>query len=243
MSYTVAILRHANTPDQDNLWKRCLASVLHFHNDIGIVIIDDNSTIPIEESSFYTIVKSEFSGAGELLPYYYYLKYKWSERMIFLHDSMLLTHPFDFDKIDKYPICYLWHFIIHNCDNRPLINRFLQILKNKDELISMFNNNKLWDGCFGVASTVRLDFLERFEEKYEFFSRLTPLVKTREDRMAMERVFSIAVFCEHPFPRNASSLCGCIHDMPFHWQEITAERIAHLTAHYPHSIIKTWCGR
>ena len=123
---TVVLLRHARTPDQDQLWKRCYASIREFHPDIHVVIISDNSTIPITDSlSNTTLIESEFPSAGELLPYYYFLKHHWANRIIFLHDSMLLIKPLNFAEIEKYPARFLWHFNNHQWDNDDVIKSFL----------------------------------------------------------------------------------------------------------------------
>jgi hypothetical protein len=244
MSTSIVLLRHARTPVQDQLWKKCYASIREFHPDTPVIIISDNSTIPITDSlSNTTLIESEFPGAGELLPYYYFLKHHWTERIVFLHDSMLLIKPLNFAEIEKYPARFLWHFSDHQWDDDKVILPFLSELKNSETLVPMFRNKAAWDGCFGVASTITYNFLSQLNDKYDFFTQLTNRVRTRDHRMAMERAFAVAVFCEAPFPRNERSLCGCIHDMPFRWSTITEDKIATLKRIYPYSIIKTWHGR
>jgi hypothetical protein len=244
-SIIVVILRHARTPEQDVLWKRCHASVREFHPDIPIVVISDNSTYPLEEGyPNTTFITSEFPGAGELLPYYYFLQHKWAERMVFLHDSMMLIRPLNFAELEKYPVRFLWYFDNHQWDDNSVIVPFIQSLPNNAPLLAMHANTAAWDGCFGVASTIRLDFLEQLEKDYAFFTTLVHTVRTRDHRMAMERVFAIAVFTILPsLPRNEHSLCGRIHDMPFRWSELTAQKIEILKHTYPFPIVKSWHSR
>lgn len=240
----VLLLRHARTPAQDQLWKRCYASIREFHPDIPVVIISDNSTIPITESlANTTLIESEFPGAGELLPYYYFLKHHWTDRIVFFHDSMLLIKPLNFAEIEKYPVRFLWHFSDHQWDDDKVIQPLLAELKNCDGLLAMFRNKTAWDGCFGVASTITYEFLGMLNEKYGFFDILIRKVNNRDHRMAMERAFAVAIFCEAPFPRPERSLNGCIHDMSLCWSEMTPDKIATLKRVYPFSIIKSWHGR
>jgi hypothetical protein len=240
----IVILRHVRTAAQDLLWRRCMASVREFHPDIPIVVINDNCTIPITDTCHNTtFITSEFPGAGELLPYYYYLQHKWAEQILFLHDSMMLIRPLNVAELKKYPVRFLWHFSDHQWDDDSTIVPFLQSLPNNVDILAMHANKSAWDGCFGVASTVRLDFLQRLEEDHSFFTTLVRTVSTRDHRMAMERAFAVIVFAKTPFPRNEPSICGCIHDMPFRWSEMTPPKIEILKQIYPYSIIKSWHGR
>jgi hypothetical protein len=238
------ILRHAQTSAQDMLWKRCHASVQEFHPEIPIVVISDNCTYSIEgEYPNTSFITSEFPCAGEVLPYYYFLRHKWAERMVFLHDSMILIHPLNFTEINEYPIKFLWHFTIHCCDDNKVIVPLIKSLPNNAPLLIMYANTSAWDGCFGVASTIRLDFLQSLEEDYKLFSTVIQTVKNRDHRMAMERIFAVAVYTKYPFPRNRQSICGCIHDMPFRWTELNEQTLGILKNTYPYPIVKSWYGR
>lgn len=75
------------------------------------MIIDDNSTINTVNGKLVNteVIDSEYNGAGEILPYYYFLQHKWADRMIFLHDSMFMNRHFTPNELDS-PIRFHWEF-------------------------------------------------------------------------------------------------------------------------------------
>jgi hypothetical protein len=56
------------------------------------------------------------------------------------------------------------------------------------------NNNRLL-GCFGVQSFIKYEFLIYIIKKYGL-ARLLNVVKTREDRCSLERIFGVIFFLE-----------------------------------------------
>uniref|UniRef100_A0A6C0EKQ8 Uncharacterized protein n=1 Tax=viral metagenome TaxID=1070528 RepID=A0A6C0EKQ8_9ZZZZ len=58
------------------LWNKCYDSIRLFYKNIGIYIIDDNSSYTPKRLGIKlintTIINSEFLERGELLPYYYF---------------------------------------------------------------------------------------------------------------------------------------------------------------------------
>jgi hypothetical protein len=73
------ILRHVRTKEQNRLWKRCAQSVRTHFPGSKIVMIDDHSDPSAAEydpSLYDEYIQSDFWGAGECLPYYYFWKYK-----------------------------------------------------------------------------------------------------------------------------------------------------------------------
>ena len=75
-SYVFVILRHIRTQRDNDLWISSYNSIRKFYTN-KIIIIDDNSAINTVDGKLINteIIKSEFNGAGEILPYYYFLKY------------------------------------------------------------------------------------------------------------------------------------------------------------------------
>lgn len=66
-------------------WKTNYDHIRKFYPENEIVIIDDNSdkNILTEKKMYKTkIINSEYPGRGELLPYYYYLKYNFFETAV-----------------------------------------------------------------------------------------------------------------------------------------------------------------
>ena len=224
--------------DEREIWKRTYYSIRKLYVE-PIIIIDDNSTVKCNDDGLEntTIIQSEFPGAGEVLPYYYFLKYKWASRMIFLHDSMLMSKSFSEEDIFQGKCKYLWYFFLQGCDINQKILTFLSKLKNSDLLIKTCNS-LTWDSCFGVTSIIALDFLEYLEEKYNF-SILVNFVKTRNDRECMERVFGI--ICSHE--GSDDTIGGDMHSYPC-VNICTYEDIINNPEKFKeYKVLKTWEGR
>ena len=77
------IIRHVNSEKTNRYWNHNVKLLRTLYPLKKIVIIDDNSNYNFVKSDFeyknLQIIQSEFPGRGELLPYYYYLKYKFFE--------------------------------------------------------------------------------------------------------------------------------------------------------------------
>jgi len=240
------ILTHIRNENDNAIWKRCYTSIREFYSDVKIVIIDDNSNFELLKDGLYntTIIKSEYPGAGELLPYYYFLKYKWADKMIFVHDSMFMIRKFsDFELTHN--IKFHWHFEEHCWDDDKTIDRLLGYLKNGNELIEYNYQKSSWKGCFGVASIIDLSTLKNIESKYSFTSSLVNEIKSREARMALERVFAIIIFKEGYVIKKDCSNFGSIFDSPVEWgrAEVDDSFLENLKLTHPSALLKTWHGR
>lgn len=168
--YVFVILSHVRNANDDKLWRRCYQSIKKFHPEAPIVIIDDNSRIPISDNSLDNtiLIRSEYPGAGELLPYHYFLTYKWAKKMVFLHDSMFLKRPFSNSELN-HSVKFLWHFQDHTWDDDQTINMLLAYLPHSADLINYnIQKKSQWNGCFGVVSIIDLNLLEQVESKYAF---------------------------------------------------------------------------
>lgn len=241
-SLVFVILTHIDKQSQAYLWKRCFESVRKFYPATPIVLIDSNSVFPISDVDLTntTVIHSAYE-AGELLPYYYFMKYKWADKMIFLHDSMFLKRQFTAKELHN-RLKFHWQFNVHWFDDDPTINFFLSQLQHGDELIE-FNLRKEWYGCFGVASIIALDVLEEIESKYALAETLKDLITSRHQRMALERIFGIIMFKEKYVNFANCSNYGIIHHFPAAFLQVSDERLGEIVKHYPGAIIKTWVGR
>jgi len=237
------IVSYIKNEKQQELLKRCIESINRFHPLDQIVIIDDNSELPLlpksERLKNYQIIKSEYHRAGELLPYYYYWKYQGfgSKKMVFLHDSMFLSRALTKEETDS-DVRFHWHFETHRYDNMELIKKMLKNLK------SPITIPEKWYGCFGVASTISLKTLNHLQSKYEFCTLLLPLIKTREDRCCLERVFAILCFVEKYVTLENCSNFGDILLFPGHfsdWERKHKKKSMVKSKNY--AILKTWQGR
>lgn len=229
------ILRHVNSEITDSYWKESYKRIRQFYPDNKILLIDDNSNyeyIDIEFESMLentTIVKSEYYGRGELLPYIYFLKYKHCDVACIIHDSVFVNKTVDL-YTDTYSI--LWEFE-HNWDQPTNEKELINTLNNNNELLKFHKNKHLWKGCFGGMSVINYNFLKSLNDKYNL-KNMIPVVKTRYNRMSFERV--IATILQSNSPKKC--LFGNIHKYcPWGLKIHQINKYNHLP------FIKVWTGR
>lgn len=248
LSYVFVILRHLRSARDNDLWISSYQSVRRFYTN-PIIIIDDNSEVNTVNGKLVNteVIYSEWNGAGEILPYYYFLKSKWADRMVFLHDSMFIYRPFRTSELEG-PVRFHWHFDSNEIRNDRKIATYLSILPQSEVLMaSMEDPEFTWKGCFGGASIIDLAVVEQLEEKYELFSKLIMAMRTRKDRETFERVFGIMVRHEGFIVEETTSNFGNIIKYPgaFESQIYTIEAAVHALSQkgYDTAIIKVWRGR
>ena len=121
--YGFIILRHVNSKNTNKYWNLCVMLLRKWYPDTKIVVIDDNSNKDfLEPFANYTnveIVESEFPGRGELLPYYYFLKTKYFNNAVIIHDSVFFHSRINFEKIIGIKVLPFWHF---NADKENFLN-------------------------------------------------------------------------------------------------------------------------
>jgi hypothetical protein len=248
-SYVFVILRNIRTVSDNDLWISAYNSIRKFYTN-KIVIIDDNSSINTVDGKLIntTVIKSEFNGAGEILPYYYFLQNKWADRMIFLHDSMFINRPFRPIELEG-NIKFHWYFTSNGYDDYKKISNYISLLKNRSDVESFINNsNNQWYGCFGGASICNLDLLEILEENFALFKNLIFLMRSRKDREAFERLLGIVLFYMGEITKDQCSNYGDILKYPDAFKpelNINFETSAHILkqSNYDTAIIKVWRGR
>lgn len=209
------ITRCVKKPQHDLLWKECYDCIRKFYNN-KIIIIDDNSNQSLitknKQLIDTKIIQSEFPGAGELLPYYYFYKLHPFKRAIIMHDSMFFKSKVEFDKIEGDR--YLWHFRTHSADNIKLETQYISYLNNSEGLLQFYRSKK-WFGCFGAASFISYEFVKILNDKYNFFI-LCKHVKNRVARCGIERMIGLMMYFEKRF-KGQISIFGEIfsHPNPF----------------------------
>jgi hypothetical protein len=247
-SYVFVILRHIRTTRDNDLWISSYNSIRRYYTN-KIVIIDDNSSLNTVDGKLNNteIIKSEFNGAGEILPYYYFLKNKWADRMIFLHDSMFINRPFRDTELEG-DIKFHWQFDGGGVSDFRKISNFVSMLTNNVELQAFATDpDTKWFGCFGATSICDLTTIQYIEQEYKLFSNLVLTIKTRKDREAFERVFGIVLYYEGIFEDDNCSNYGNILRYPgaFESENNNMETAAHILRQrgYDTAIIKVWRGR
>jgi hypothetical protein len=247
-SYIFVILRHIRNTRDNDLWISSYNSIRKYYTN-KIIIIDDNSAINTVDGKLNNaeIIKSDFNGAGEILPYYYFLKYKWADRMIFLHDSMFINRPFRDSELEG-DIKFHWQFDRNGVNDFRKISNYLSLLTNNIELQAFATDTDTkWFGCFGATSISSLSTIEYIEDEYKLFSNLVLSIRTRKDREAFERVLGIVLYYEGIFNNNECSNFGDIFKYPesFESQNNNMETAVNILKQrgYDTAIIKVWRGR
>jgi hypothetical protein len=221
-NYGFIITRHVNSEKTNKYWNHSVKLIKTLYPYKKIVIIDDNSNYDYVKPEFnynnIQVIQSEFPGRGELLPYYYFLKHKFFENAVIIHDSVFFHKRFNFEKLNGRKVIPLW-FFHPDKENVENTKRIIRTLKNNllihdkltSEEISMIRINKhnKWYGCFGVQCYINLKFLEHIENKYSI-SNLISVVKCRSDRCCLERILGAIFFTESPDITNLKSLFGNI---------------------------------
>lgn len=251
--YGFIITRHVNSENTNKYWNHCVKLIRTFYPFRKIIIIDDNSDYSYVKSEFnyknIEIIQSEFSKRGELLPYYYFLKRKFFENAVIIHDSVFFHKRINFEKLSGVNVIPLWFFYPdkENLDNTKRIIRNLKnyisledLLSQKEILFNTFSGK--WYGCFGVQSYINLKFLELIESKYNI-TNLISVVKCRADRCCLERIFGCIFFTESKNILKQKSLLGNIMKYQTWGYTFDQYMINLKKGTIPKAIVKVWTGR
>jgi hypothetical protein len=132
------------------------------------------------------IIRSEYPKRGEFLPYYYYLKTKFCETAVFLHDSVFIKKYIDFS-VSTYKI--LFDFGKQNINDGMQYQKPLLHALNNTKLNDFYNkkDNGIWKGCFGAMSVVTYSYLKSIDQEFRI-SSLIPHITSRDLRCAFERI-------------------------------------------------------
>jgi len=247
-SYVFVILRNLRNSSDNDLWISCYNSIRRYYTN-KIVIIDDNSSMNTVNGKLYEtdIIYSDYPGAGECLPYFYFLMNRWADRMIFLHDTMFLHRRFLQQEADTL-LRFHWHFNPTDKEFIPRIQQVVTSLKNHEPLLSHLTpqSDSQWKACFGVASIIDISIAHKLEEKYKLFSTAVLMIRNRRDREMMERLFGLIAFHENLVSDNPSTF-GDILNYPkcFESQDTTLKTATYQVeqAGYNTAILKVWRGR
>lgn len=228
------ILRHVSSQQTDQYWKLCYDSIRAIYKDEPVLIIDDSvnrSHISWHEMYNTTVVDSEYTGRGELLPYIYYLQHKISERAIILHDSVFVTRRVPFQSSVAYQ--HLWNFDPELSFDPQ--REATMLASCNARLLPLYRDKSRWKGCFGGMTVLTHSLLCSAHKKYDIMS-LVGHVRCRSDRMCFERV--VACILRSLVPASPISVYGDIHAYcPWGITFDRARSYAHLPA------VKVWTSR
>jgi hypothetical protein len=245
------ITRHVNSEKTNKYWNQSVKCLRTLYPLKKIVIIDDNSNQFFLKSDFdyknITIIQSEFKGRGELLPYYYYLKNKFFENAVIIHDSIFFHKRINFEYLIGNKVLPLWFFY----PDKENINNTIRIcnsLRNNTEIHSklslkndvMLLSHHKWFGCFGVQSFINHTFLIHIENKYKI-TNLIASVKCRNDRCSLERIFGCIFFTESN--KKMKSLFGNIMKYQTWGYDYDQYESDFKNGNVPKNVVKVWTGR
>ena len=222
IDYGFIITRQVNSEKTNRYWNQSVKLIRTYYPLRQIVIIDDYSNPDFVKADYeyqnLQVVQSEYKGRGELLPYVYYLRYKWFPNAVIVHDSFFIHKhiPFEFFNV---PVMPLWH---HPYDQEHLhnLNRIARGLKNTRNVLTKLNSKKdqitilgipkyssQFNLCFGAQTFINLGFLEKLENKYNI-TNLTNYITCRKDRCGLERIIGLLFDEEYPQIKKYKSLFG-----------------------------------
>jgi hypothetical protein len=234
------ILRHVKCSKTNEYWKECYRCIKKFYPKNRILIIDDNSdytyvTNELLENTM--VIQSEFPKRGEFLPYYYYLKTKFCETAVILHDSVFIKKYIIFN-VNNYRIIFDFgrECISDTSSSSYQINMLSAI--NSEKLNNFYNKKdfNLWNGCFGCMSVIKYDYLKSIDNEFRI-ACLIPHITCRDARCAFERIIG----CLLQVNIKESSFFGSIHKY-CRWGLSYDEYIQNkYSNHLP--LIKIWTGR
>jgi len=202
------ITSHVNSTTTAQYWKEAYTCVREFYPTTLVVLIDDNSSFPVDDDFKTTNcikVKSEHpKGKAEILPYYYFLKLKPAKKAIFLHDSVFINSKIEIKDVETYQT--LWSFATaHPANDEYGVKHFLKYMRNNSRIIDFYERAGATGGLKGASggmSIITWDFLSSLEEEFNLVSVSLRLINGLKDRMTLERVVGY-VFAAGDRPRPA----------------------------------------
>uniref|UniRef100_A0A6C0JXJ7 Glycosyltransferase n=1 Tax=viral metagenome TaxID=1070528 RepID=A0A6C0JXJ7_9ZZZZ len=243
MSLGIVITRHVRCENTNKLWNECYRCIRKWYPNNIIMIVDDASNYQYVSSHYNLvncfIIQSEFPGSGELLGFYYFHKYHLFSKAIVIHDSSFLNGQLCVD--DIHTARFIWHFS-HEWNIPSAEIELIKVLHKSDFLFTIHRNTNLWKGAFGTQCVITYEFLDSIVNKYRLFN-LFQVVKHRNERCQLERVFGLICCAEDPSINNNPSIMGLIHDCE-DFGTVSFDKYSNYFYSYDHLvIIKTWVGR
>ena len=254
MSFGFIITRHVNSEQTNKYWNHNIKLIRTHYPFKKIVIIDDNSNYAFVKADFayrnLEIIQSEYPGRGELLPYIYYLRHKWFDNAVIIHDSVFFHKRIPFESI-KVPVLPFWH---HPYDKEHLNNllRISGYLKNGSfirqrlsgsEINILGMNEQKFNLCFGGQCYINHSFLSNLERKYHI-SNLVNAITCRTDRCGLERILGLLFNNEFKQLSKIKSFYGDIRSHHLSFGYNFDNYLADFRNNIIHgTLVKVWTGR
>ena len=205
------LTRHVTSEWTNNYWIEAYTCIRNIYPN-KIVIIDDNSNQDFIKYDIELInvevIQSEYPGAGELLPYFYFYKNKYAPRAVIIHDSVFIMKHIDFGGI-RGDIKFLWTYN-HWHDDTKNEKLLIGKLNNSPALLKRYDMSHTWTLCYGVMSVINYDFLAQLQDKYNLLT-LVNYANTRKQRMCIERIFGLLCCIESSGKLEDITMFGMFH--------------------------------
>lgn len=234
------ILRHVNSETTNEYWKECYRCIKYFYPKNRILIIDDNSDEKYVSNLVLDntmIIKSEYPKRGEFLPYYYFLKTKFCDTAVILHDSVFIKKYINFS-VNNYKM--IWDFKKESIsDPESFFSQKNMLLAIGSPKLIYFYSKKdsgFWEGCFGAMCSITYDYLKSIDSEYRI-SSLIPHITCRKDRCAFERIIACLIQLKY----KEKSLLGSIYTYCKWGLTYDDYLVIKNKTHLP--IVKVWTGR
>jgi len=203
---------------------------------------------------------------GEFLPFWYLwtpegkARFAQVRRAVVMHDGMFLQAPMPpvsaEEEVEGFRA--LWHFgKVHMNEMREAQIAHLHALTLPAHLeasvLKLRDDTSGWKGCFGAAMRVRPSFAASIVERYGLQrwaeGEEARLLKTRPDRMVLER--TLPLLCHHAAacPQGRTGLFGDIFSAPRAFSLTLQQYLAHnrqCNKHHPWpgvTMVKVWSSR
>lgn len=248
----VLIVSYATNDFQRDLLKQSIESVLKFHRQDTLIVLNDNHENSVEDlvpkmpSVRYELTK--YPKCGEVNAFVWACQHKEEfSRFIFIHDSVVLHGriPTSLQKTHFQP---LWYAVPHHASVGLMLPEVENVIK--DIMIGPTNGTSLYNiildryifvvfGCMGVWDREFCTFIEEKTTILENASRFN----TRNLRCLFERIVYLCfAYLHHELPFRqftTLSLCG---DIMGHKKAFLNTEVDSSMANNPYAL-KVWQGR
>jgi hypothetical protein len=136
-----------------------------------------------------TLIRSEFPGRGELLPYYYMHKLHLFDKAYILHDSIFIQKKLPHQSGNFKLLWTAGHF----CNIKEEDLFLIEKLSKSNDMEAFYKEESKWKMCFGVMSFVSFEALTNIQNEYNFFNLLN-FVISRQHRCSLERVYALCLY-------------------------------------------------
>jgi hypothetical protein len=222
----IVILRYAKDErgDFSSHFNKCYDSVRKFHPDKKVVVIDDTPLKYVDRTfgngQNYEVIRTSITdpklqGKAEMLPFYYFHKHRWADRMLFLHDSVHLSQRLpDFNDLDYKPV------MDHMSTHAPQCERSVELLNLcKEGKGSEFNLSGDWHGSTGTMCLISLALLDQMQNDFNILELVNVMggkeqpgyVGIRYDRCTLEKIIPYCVHKTTGFKKSHQGIAGSLY--------------------------------